>query len=57
MTSRPSWLRIHSPSREQADNMAAMRSLLKQHRLTTVCQGALCPNACECWGRPKSPFP
>jgi len=56
MTKRPSWLRIHSPSPEQADNMAAMRSLLKQHRLTTVCQGALCPNACECWGRKTATF-
>jgi len=53
---RPSWLRVHSPSPEQAANMAAMRSLLKTHNLTTVCQGALCPNACECWGRRTATF-
>ncbi|MBN1859093.1 lipoyl synthase [Candidatus Bipolaricaulota bacterium] len=56
MTKRPNWLRIHSPSPEQAENMAAMRSLLKTHNLTTVCQGAVCPNACECWGRKTATF-
>ncbi len=56
MTTRPSWLRIHSPTPEQAQNMAAMRSLLKAHELTTVCQGAMCPNACDCWGRKTATF-
>lgn len=33
-----------------------MRDLLDRHRLTTVCQGAICPNAVECWGARTATF-
>lgn len=56
MTSRPRWLTVRSPTAEQAKNMAAIRMLLEAHDLTTVCQGAQCPNACECWGRKTATF-
>ena len=36
--------------------MRAMRELLRRHRLTTVCQGAACPNAVECWGARTATF-
>ena len=33
-----------------------MRELLSRYGLTTVCQGAICPNAVECWGRRTATF-
>ncbi len=36
--------------------MRAMRDLLKRRRLATVCQGAVCPNAVECWGARTATF-
>ena len=36
--------------------MRGMRDLLRRHRLTTVCQGAVCPNAVECWGARTATF-
>lgn len=36
--------------------MRAVRELLLRHQLTTVCQGAICPNAVECWGARTATF-
>jgi len=36
--------------------MRVVRDILAGHRLTTVCQGALCPNAVECWGQRTATF-
>lgn len=33
-----------------------MRDLLRRHKLATVCQGAVCPNAVECWGARTATF-
>lgn len=33
-----------------------MRQLLAHHRLQTVCQGAQCPNAAECWSASTATF-
>ena len=51
MSGLPSWVRARAPSPHEAEGMRAVRGVLERHRLTTVCQGALCPNAAECWGR------
>ncbi len=43
---KPKWLRIqldHSPKYQQ------VQSLVKEHRLSTVCEEAKCPNIGECW--------
>jgi lipoic acid synthetase len=36
--------------------MRLVRSVLSRYHLATVCQGALCPNAAECWGRRTATF-
>ena len=56
MTERPAWLKVRAPSAEEADGVRTVRNLLAKHRLTTVCQGAVCPNAGECWGARTATF-
>lgn len=56
MSGLPSWVRARAPSPHEAEGMRTVRGVLERHRLTTVCQGALCPNAAECWGRRTATF-
>ena len=56
MTARPAWLRVRAPSPEESEGMRVVRDVLARHRLATVCQGALCPNAAECWGSRTATF-
>jgi lipoic acid synthetase len=50
---KPEWLRRKLPDPEA---LGKMRSLLQRHGLNTVCQGALCPNQGECFGRGTATF-
>ncbi|MBS0378067.1 MAG: lipoyl synthase [Proteobacteria bacterium] len=43
---KPAWLRVRAPTGE---GFQAVRSLVKTHRLATVCEEAKCPNIGECW--------
>lgn len=43
---KPQWLRAQMPAGAGFD---AVRSLVKEHRLATVCEEAKCPNIGECW--------
>lgn len=43
---KPNWLRAKMPT---GDGFAAVRSIVKEHRLATVCEEAKCPNLGECW--------
>ena len=56
MSARPPWIKVRAPTASEADGMHAMRDVLQRHRLTTICQGALCPNAVECWGARTATF-
>jgi len=56
MTKRPPWLTVRVQSAREAQGMQVVRSVLGRHRLTTVCQGAGCPNAAECWGERTATF-
>ncbi|MFH0919216.1 MAG: lipoyl synthase [Fibrobacterota bacterium] len=50
---RPAWLKkrvAHSPEKSRVE------ALLEQEGLHTVCQGAGCPNRCECFGRGTATF-
>jgi lipoyl synthase len=47
-TRKPSWLRAKLPS---GPGYSAVRDLVDQHKLHTVCQSAQCPNLGECWSR------
>jgi len=43
---KPPWLRARAPS---GSGFQAVRALVKEHRLATVCEEAKCPNIGECW--------
>lgn len=53
---RPAWLKVKAPSPTEAAGVRAVRTVLSRYRLTTVCQGAICPNAGECWGAHTATF-
>src|SRR5262245_36600713 len=43
---KPPWLRAPMPAGAGFD---AVRAVVKEHRLATVCEEAKCPNIGECW--------
>jgi lipoic acid synthetase len=43
---KPPWLRAKAPTGE---GFAAVKSIVREHRLATVCEEAKCPNIGECW--------
>lgn len=43
---KPSWLKVKLPS---GGKYQAVRETVKGHRLSTVCEEAMCPNLAECW--------
>ena len=43
---KPAWLKARAPT---GGGFAAVRALVKEHRLATVCEEAKCPNIGECW--------
>lgn len=50
---KPRWLRRSLPSGPEYEKI---RSLLKNHSLTTVCQEAQCPNQFECYSKGTATF-
>ncbi len=49
----PEWLRFNLPT---SDHFAQTRALLRELRLNTVCQSAMCPNHWECWSKGTATF-
>jgi lipoyl synthase len=43
---KPAWLRARAP---MGDAFAAVKGIVREHRLSTVCEEAKCPNIGECW--------
>ena len=43
---KPPWLRARLPAGQRFDQL---RSVVREHRLATVCEDAKCPNIGECW--------
>lgn len=43
---KPPWLKAKAPAGEA---YGAVRALVREHRLATVCEEAKCPNIGECW--------
>jgi lipoyl synthase len=43
---KPSWLKVPAASGSQ---FSAVKSIVRDHRLSTVCEEAKCPNIGECW--------
>jgi lipoic acid synthetase len=51
MSHRPDWLKVRIPSGE---NFFEVRRILRQHKLNTICEDAMCPNIAECWGKHRT---
>ena len=45
---KPSWIRVTAPT---SAGYKETRDILRNNRLSTVCEEASCPNVGECWGR------
>ncbi len=45
---KPSWIRVRAPG---GPGYAATRQIMREHKLSTVCEEASCPNAGECWSQ------
>jgi lipoic acid synthetase len=43
---KPTWLRAKAPT---GAGFQSVKALVKEHRLSTVCEEAKCPNIGECW--------
>ena len=43
---KPAWLRARAP---MGEGYGGVRSIVREHRLATVCEEAKCPNIGECW--------
>jgi lipoic acid synthetase len=43
---KPAWLKVKLPTGESYHNV---RGIVREHRLSTVCEEAKCPNIGECW--------
>jgi lipoyl synthase len=43
---KPAWLRARAPA---GAGFQAVKGIVKEHRLATVCEEAKCPNIGECW--------
>ncbi|MFP4113077.1 MAG: lipoyl synthase [Spirochaetota bacterium] len=48
---KPEWLKIKLNTN---DNFKYLKGLMKEQRLTTVCEEARCPNIHECWGEHRT---
>jgi lipoic acid synthetase len=45
---KPDWIRVKAPVSKEYQ---ATRDLMREHKLTTVCEEAACPNIGECWAK------
>jgi len=43
---KPAWLRAKFPG---GSEFSAVRDIVREHRLSTVCEESMCPNIGECW--------
>lgn len=50
---KPAWIRVRAPS---GPVMAETVKVVREHRLTTVCEEAGCPNIGECWSKRHATF-
>jgi len=50
---KPPWLRVKLPAGE---TFFALKRLVRQQRLHTVCEEAMCPNIGECWNQRSATF-
>src|SRR5688572_26500193 len=53
---KPDWIRIRLPTAHDAGKVQAIKNLLRQHKLSTVCEEASCPNLGECFSGGTATF-
>jgi lipoic acid synthetase len=53
-TRKPDWIRVKAPSEQS--RFLEIKSILREHRLHTVCEEASCPNIGECFGKGTATF-
>lgn len=53
MGTKPEWIRVKAP---QGPGYGETREIVKQFKLTTVCEEAGCPNIGECWNKKHATF-
>ncbi len=49
----PKWFKVRM---KQGKDLADVRTILRSHRLQTVCESAVCPNIWECWNKRTATF-
>ena len=50
---KPDWLRVRLPA---GSEYSRVKNLMRDHKLHTVCEEAMCPNIGECWSRGTATF-
>lgn len=50
---RPEWLKVRVPG---GPNYSELKTIMREHRLHTVCEEAHCPNLGECWEHRTATF-
>lgn len=53
MGKKPDWIRVRAP---QGPTYGETHAIVKQFKLTTVCEEAGCPNIGECWNKKHATF-
>ncbi len=53
MGKKPEWIRVRAP---QGPGYGETKDIVKQFKLTTVCEEAGCPNIGECWNKKHATF-
>ena len=53
MLRKPDWIRARIPA---SPEVARLKSVLREHKLHTVCEEASCPNLAECFGHGTATF-
>jgi lipoic acid synthetase len=53
MGKKPDWIRVRAP---QGSTYEETQAIVKQFKLTTVCEEAGCPNIGECWNKKHATF-
>jgi len=50
---KPDWLKIKLP---EGEDYSRINTIVKQHKLHTICSSGNCPNMGDCWGRGTATF-
>jgi lipoic acid synthetase len=51
---KPAWIRVRAQT--ESSRFAEIKTILREHRLHTVCEEATCPNIGECFGKGTATF-